>query len=312
MLPVDFIVDAFMYPMDVAGMIYVSELNTSARTITVSADSGPVATGEWTAGDPVVTMYDTSGYARQVGTIVLGDGAWTPLAENPMQFEATATQFVPACAAALNQEGVRGIITDDGKLTTGAILLEGRNGVTVRTYTQDGVAIVRVDVVGCPPAPAVDCDARPDITRILVINEDCPRIIGTAAAGGVINIVGAPGFDAGNLCTPPRLPGADGILPGQATPCDDGTPGTPWPCPPDTSFFVDVEDGQLHIVAPSTLAADNPVSVVNATTPGEIPDLSNLDSLGGLDKIQRRIKHLWDAGIRDRGVLTLKLRRKAE
>jgi hypothetical protein len=310
-LGVDVIIDAMVYLPDVNAAVYVSLLDMCARMVELRTAAGICATGSWEAGAGKVDLYDASGYLRHVGVLVFGNQNLT--AETPMVFESDATTLLPACSIALTQLGVRGFVTDDDKLTTGDITLQGRNGVEITSYYDaEDRAVIRVDVYGCPPPAAEDCDSLPAITHIKLENRDCTMLVASPGAHGVINIVGAPGFVADGLCGAKRVPAADGALPGETDVCAEDSEDEPatFECIEDTDYDVPIFDGRLIVVAPSTLDADNPVKISNTATPGESPGPVGLDGVHDSDIIQRRIKQLWESGIRERGLITLKLKRR--
>jgi hypothetical protein len=308
-LPVGFFVDAILYPMDSTGPWYIGRIDTAAHTVELQSGDTLCALGTWDDGDTLVHMYDTSGFSRHVGTLVFGTDAQYLTAENPMEFVSAATTMVPTCVMAVYQQGVRGFITDDNKLTTGTVRLLGNNGVEVLSYTDaQGRSVLRVDAYGCPPPSNELCDDNPDIEQIMIDNRAGSLLVGSPGTDGVIYITGASGFYADQLCGTKRLP-RSGQLPSENDPCTDSEPPiTPFAPGIASQYLVPISDGRIHLVAPSTLAGDNPVKIVNETTAGETPNTTGLSDMPNLDDIQRRVRQMWDMGIRERGLITIKLR----
>jgi hypothetical protein len=74
-----------------------------------------------------------------------------------------------------------------------------------------------------------------------------------------------------------------------------------------SSFIIPINEGQFTIVAPSTLAVDNPVNITNQTTPGEIPTTKGLDGRT-LEQIERINEQQLGDGVLERGLVTIQLR----
>ena len=303
-LPSDAFVDAFLYPIDLVGFLYVAELDVSTRTIRL-ADSGTGAVcgaGAWQAGDVQVRITDMSGFSRDMGVFVFGPGMddfQSP--DTPMLFAPDGLPLTPTAFMGLNQLGVRGFVTEPTQLSTGSIKLEGANGVVITTYTANSKSIVRIDIFGAAPG-GQDCACTP-IERLLIENVNCPPVIGAHAGDGVLTLAG--GFDAGTLCPPAALPDADGNIGGDA--CAPAPPPPEWPCPPDSTDVVPVVGGRIEIVAPSTLDRDNPVHVDAVSAPAELPVL---DVTAGTSDIQARLAWLLKSGARPGGYVRLGLRRR--
>lgn len=298
-VPADFCLDAFLYPIDLAGWIYVSEINPGTRTLTFR-DSGTGAvcgTAQWTDGSDSADVFDASGFSRRVGVVVFGRGRMQ--AGTAQTFAPDALPLEPACCAPLNQFGVRGIVEDSGALVCGHVKFEGRGGVEVSTYVAGGKSIIRIDVVGRVPPGSPDCNDCPPIRRLVIENEGCPPVVGTHAGDGVLAITGSAGFALANLCAPKALPD-------DVDACDPPPAPEPWPCPPNSYSVVPAVDGRIEIVAPSSLQADNPIRV---ETRPEAPSAS-LAELAGLSlaEMQRRLRQLMRTGATGGGNIVLSLK----
>lgn len=310
-LPVDFLLDAYLYPIDAVGPIYVSQISLATGTMTFYDAGADAVCGQaqWSAGETSAAVVDMSGYEREIGMIVINPAA--AVSGATLDFLAPATTLDPACAVPLLQRGVRGILAGvPANLVTGTVVFEGRNGVRVKTYVNDaGLNIIRIDIIGEEAPAEDDCDSLgPPITSIIAINEPCTPLVATNPSPGVIAIAGAPGFTADGLCPSPRLPGADGALPVEKDSCAPGTPPTPFECPPDSMVAVEVVDGQLHITAPSSLAAGNPVRVQTELLPGETVSLAGRPGRENIDELTERIDRVMRHSSLETGRITIGLR----
>lgn len=302
-LPVDYFIDAFLYPIDLVGAPYLAELSTSGRTLVVrDTETGQIiGTATWAQGDAVAEVVDMSGFARALGMFVLGPAAEFQSSEDPMIFEPAAATLAPSAFMPLNQDGVRGISDDMNNLVTGAIKFEGANGVHVHTYESGGKAIIRIDVYG--ELPDLDCKNCTPIEQIKIENVDCTPIVGSSGGAGTLIISGQFGLDA--LCPPANI--------GEPTkdPCAPEPPAPEWECPEDSYFVVPIVNGRLEIVTPSTLVLDNPVRVISEPNPIAPVDMGDLARIGdNLDDIRRRLDWLVASNAYPGGNVKIALRSK--
>ena len=305
-LPLDFILDAFLYVVDNVEQPYLAALDVNAQELTIAGVTTGVLLGKasWTPTSTTAIVYDLSGYNRQMGVLVFGRGITTLGNFGSVTFTPDATAFVPAAFVNIVQTGVQGLVVA-GQLMAGNITLVGRGGVRI-TSSVSTQSIVRVDAVGMPPSPSEDCDTKPPLKVIRIVNKDCPKITGSKLMDGVIAI-GSHNFGMEDLCRKPQLPAADGTLPTEKDVCLPTPPPVPWTCPADSTVDVPVSDGQLHIVAPSTIFEVNAVEITVDPAESETLDTSTLQDLTpeGVDK---RTQQTLDVGLRPHGKLIIGLK----
>ena len=313
-LPLDFIVDAFVYAIDVTGPIYLQQIDFDAHTLSFADAATNAVCGVATWSGTTIgsaAIYDLSPFQREVGMVIVDPSAISSTA-GVWTFLAVATPLVPTCAVPLLQEGVRGMLAaNDGQLVTGVVKLEGRNGVSVLSYISgDGKRVIRIDIVGTAPPPEDECLAElgPPIQVLRFINAYCTPIVAGKTAEGIVTLVGAPGFTLDTVCPPKRLPSTTGVLPAEKDACDDPpVPPEPFQCPPESTFDVAVEDGQIFITAPDTLAINNVVRVLVDSVPGEVLNAAGFAGLSPED-ISRRLDQASRLGTRNQGRITIALR----
>lgn len=170
LLPVDFIVDACLYPMDVTGPVYVASVDPVQNTIYFAGADGTVfGKAVYEQGQAGADVVELGVYERKLGVIVLGDGVSELFRGGAVRkFTASATPFTPTACVPLVQAGVRGIVLPNGDLVTGNVTFEGRNGVVVTSRSDNG-SYLRFDVIGVPPPLLPDCkDSGPPICTVVV------------------------------------------------------------------------------------------------------------------------------------------------
>lgn len=310
-LPSDAFVDAFLYPIDLVGGVYLSKLELHTRTVEFSdsANERVCGTAQWIEGELPghALIYDTTPYARCIGTIVFGPGLATFAGESPLIFNPTALPLVPTCFVALNQHGVRGMVGDDGQLVTGHVKLEGRGGVYIKTYIgADSKPIVRIDIRGVAPTPTDDCYDCPAIEQLIIENGECTPIVGTPGANGVLLITGFE-FDMTDLCRGKAIPAVDGVISRDYCVDPPGEP-TKWECPAESVYVIPIVDGRLELAAPSTLDADNPVHIETRESVGDTLNLATLDDITNPSEFERRLQQLLRAGIKPGGQIVIGLK----
>ena len=169
-LPLDFLLDAVLYPADLQGVCYLQNIVGPARQLVFgdSVTRKSVGTAQWVPGAVSVVVYDVSGYSRPIGILQLGPGITYLESNQTRTFDPEATPLTPTCFFAVNQQGVQGIILPDGTLMTGDITIEGQDGIVVTTAGQT----LRVDAVGKAAPDQSSCeDLGVPICAIRVIRE---------------------------------------------------------------------------------------------------------------------------------------------
>ena len=316
-LPTGYIRDLFYHPITSIGATYLKTLSPVDNYLELAdvSTGNVVGRASWVQGDTDAPIYETGIYGRQLGIVVFGDTATQALPSLLLEFPAEATTVVSTCAIPLIQAGVRGLLCD-GHVLTGDITIIGKNGVVVTTELIAGNKnVLRIDVTGEPPAPIADCDgsdgtivSSPVITTIHIINEVCAAMIGSGDANGNIFLMGRPGWSAADNCPAQVLPSADGVLPtAQDEGCNPPAPPVPPDCGGATEYVIPVVKGTLQLLAPSTLAADNPFKVSTEDTPGESLDLVPFNDITSVTDLERRRQNMF-ANMGPAGVIVLKVR----
>lgn len=262
-LPVDFVVDASIYPIDVTGPVYVSELDPANSTISFADAGGTVfATAVYGPVPGVVDVIETGAYERKLGVIVTGAGVADVFRGKSVRtFTAAATALAPVACVPVQQAGVRGIILPDGTLMTGAVTITGKDGVWVTSRVSGSMSILRFDVVGVVPKSRPECtDDGPPICRIRVSRSSTsPIMIASYGSNGLSLTLRDMSLDT--LCAAVR----GTYRRNTSDPC--GAPVTP-PAPPGAVSTSDVVfnicaggTNAFFIVAPSGGNYVNPISV---------------------------------------------------
>ena len=208
-LPVDFIVDAALFPLDIAGPVYLKTLDPGAYVLVFAdaATGAPVAMAEWEPGAAVADVVETGPYARSIGTIVLGDGVADVFrGRGERTFLPGATTLCPAACVPVLQAGVRGFLLPSGALVTGDVVFAGENGVTVTSYNDNGRPTIRFDINGVPPPDTVDCDTAavgPPISGIVVEQAEGAAIVVSEFDDGVLALT-YPAKSLTELCAGTR------------------------------------------------------------------------------------------------------------
>jgi hypothetical protein len=252
----DAFIDAVFYPINLAGVLYLSAVNRDAGTMEVSDDSGVRGTGAIGPSDVVQFLDD---YGRPVGTIVTGPGFLDLSAT--VRASAAATTFAAACVFPQNQVGLRGLLLPDGTLVTGDITLAGEDGIRVDTTVEDGNAVIRLMAVGVPSTE--DCINLPPPVKCLKIKQlqdSTLTISQNETAEGVVIGIGAR-LQLSDVCPGKLVPGSDGNLPlshddlcdeDETQPVNPGTfPGFNGDCPAS-------HNGRYFIIPLSDLLSVNP------------------------------------------------------
>jgi len=150
----DIFLDASLYPIGVtSGPLYISNVNVKPRNVEIviadrSRQPRAIASFDPLQAADVLDVVDLFG--RPAGVLVSDTmrlSRFTAWATGDHQFAPTATQFAPSCCIPTPESGVRGMMTEDGALFTGDLVIIGENGVVVRKESND---VIRIDVVGDP------------------------------------------------------------------------------------------------------------------------------------------------------------------
>lgn len=263
-LPIDFLVDAFMYPIDLKGRVYISSIDLGAGRIhfTDTGTRKECGFADFTNASTTAEIYDNETFMRQIGLLVFGDGiAGVFQGYGVRTFTVSGTAFCPTTYIPMTQIGVRAIILPDGTIMTGDVVIEGQNGITVETYTSGTKDVIYIDIVGiavgdqqcdcgdCCPITTIRAERVPG--SLFMISQYDSRTIGISAYN----------FDLGDVCSKQRaqqLPDSDGNLPRHPKAGDDPCGETPLPphppaLGPSVSFDLVVASasGNIGIIAPS-------------------------------------------------------------
>ena len=268
-LPVDFVVDAFVFPVDVLGAVYLKAVDTATGTLYFGADGAttPFGTAVYD-GTATAYIYETGVYGRQIGVVVFGDGIDSIVGGSTVrEFTYAATALCPAAYITVNQIGVRGILLDDGTLMTGDVVIKAGPGVDITSVPDTAGGTLVFDFIGTLPPSADDCgDPNPPIQTLTFEREPCSMFsVGSYGAG--ISLSGY-GITQDDICKPKKelvLPDEDGTLPPKHdSVCVPPLPPTPPDCGDKQTVAVAVAGllgGTLVIAAPSSGPAMNPISV---------------------------------------------------
>ena len=178
-LPLDFIVDACLYPLT-QGLLYVSVVDVPAQRLTLADTvSGAKVADVVYRGGGAVNVFESGGYGRQLGVIVFGNVDGVAQGRGQRTFTAAATVFAPAACTPVQQAGVQGLLLPDGSLMTGDIVIRGEGGVRVRTFAEGPVQVLIFDVVGVPAPDLTECEAgaAPAICTLAVEQEQGSKIV---------------------------------------------------------------------------------------------------------------------------------------
>lgn len=274
-IPTDFLIDAFLYCIDLQGSIYMSSVDLSSGKIyfTDTGTNKVCGYADFSPGDSQAYVYDS--VQRQVGTLVFGDGlSQLFLGSQLRTFASDATMLCPTAFIAMNQTGVRALKLPDGTIMTGTIFIEGQNGVIVTTYTDNGQSILKLDIVGAPLPTEQDCgDTCPNITEIC-FERDPGSVFMISQYDTQTVAISSYSYTQNYICASQKaqsLPDENGNLPNvpaSGINCSDpcfSCPPVPPPDPgPSVSFCLEVVDlnGNLFILAPSSDDSTNPIEII--------------------------------------------------
>ena len=269
-IPTDMIIDVYLYPFDLVGSVYMSEIDITEQVIYFSDSGTNERIGDVsipTVGDTVY-VYEYGKYGRQIGVVVFGDGVGlVSRGAVTRLFDSAVTELVPTAYIPLNQVGVRGFELPDGTLVTGAVQFLGVDGMAVSSET--GALVF--SAVGTPILPD-DCeDDCPRIEEICI--ERTPGSLFSVAQVDTCTFsIAAYDVTLDDICAANKarsLPDAVGNLPLKSKPgegiCDPPVPPPDPPEPgPNQAFCIAVSpcNGNINIVTPSAMGARNPIAVI--------------------------------------------------
>jgi hypothetical protein len=291
-LPTDFLLDAFIYSIDLQAGLYLSEIDLQAQRIYLAEDGTGRICGyaDYTDTSATAYVYDDESLTRQIGVLVFGPGlSQLFLGNQTRTFTYAATQFCPTAYIALNQSGVRGVKIPDGTIFTGDVLIEGTNGIVVSSYVDPYTAVqtLYVDIVGVPAPTPEDCGDTncPNVRTINFERMPGSMFMISQYDGNIVGIT-AYGFTQTELCDAQKaknLPDKDGNLPDKPKtgddPCgDEPTPPTPPTPGAHVSFALSLSalHGNVMITTPSSPGVVNPVVLVEMAAQGK-QDLATLN-----------------------------------
>jgi len=306
-LPVDFLLDAFLYPMDLEGELYISSIDLTEQIIYLSDTVGNDVKGYavYATGDTSASVIEYEAYDRQIGVLVFGDGANAIFqGELIRTFSAAATLFAPTAYTALNQVGVRGFLLPDGTLITGEVEFEGANGIAITTTdTSSGSpsGVLRIDVIGVAPVvPDDDCTdegCTTDITEVCIERVAGSEFDATKIDDYTIALTTRT-LTLDDICAASqrlRMPeinadGESGTLPPvEPDPCDTSVPVVPAVVvdTDDYTFCVAVKNSLLFLTTPSTPDYVNPIYIRALTQMGaaDVPRYRQSSLAGSSDDL---------------------------
>lgn len=161
------LIDATLYPINATLPLRLSQIDVTPNKITVyvaDATDNVVLSGYFATNSIPDSIKLVDSYGRNGGLLVSEAIRWatlTGLTRGSHTFAQEATEFVLSVCAPMPEGGVTGILTDDGDLLTGDVVLLADGGI-VFTHTEETVAAVnpygsattfqqlRIDVVGDP------------------------------------------------------------------------------------------------------------------------------------------------------------------
>ena len=271
-LPTDFIIDLFMYPIDLVNGLYIYKIVRGEEKLYFADTVTKKIHGVATIGtDDTAYVYEPDGLERQVGIVTFGDGKVAGLQGNTERiFEVAATELTPTAYIPLNQPGVRAVRLDaEGTVVTGPVKFEGRDGVRVTSYYgPNNEPILEFSIIGIPPVPPEECFGCNFIREICVHREPGSTFMLSEYATGVLAL-DAANFSLDDVCTAQRdvrLPDEDGNLPPRGDDVCDDPPVPPDPPGPgdEVDFCWDVRSfagSSLYIITPSTEGDWNPIHI---------------------------------------------------
>ncbi len=267
-LPVDFIIDAFLYPIDLENGLFLAGIDRAeSKLYFADTVTGKVHGTAIVGSADTAYVYEPDGLERQIGVVTFGDGRTLGLHGGVNRiFTVAATELVPTAYIPLNQEGVRAVKLTDGTVVTGPVRFRGTEGVQVLSYHDEmGTPILEFNIIGMPPPYDDECGGCPRIAEICIVRTPGSAFVVSQYATGTLAI-DVNGFDLNGICDEQklqRLPDEEGNMPPSGDdPCED--PIDPEPIPPGehVEFCFDVNtmpNSTLSIITPSSGGGRNPL-----------------------------------------------------
>lgn len=267
-LPLDFLLDAYLYPIDLDGDVYLGRIATGDNKIYFYDDITNEAFGYAVLTNVASTQYvrDIS-YDRIIGVVVYGDGVQQILyGATDRLFNAVATQLCAAAFVSMNQPGVRGFKVND-KIFSGFVTFEGENGMRVYSDSSN----LYFDAIGIPATDEEDkCSDElcPPIRTLRFEQVASSPFCISNYGDGTLAIQAA--YSLTDICDGQRklqLPDENGYLPLNCKPGDNPCEGPPipptppTPCPATSVEYKAVDCNAINIITPSATGYLNPVSV---------------------------------------------------
>ena len=313
-LPTNFIIDAFLYPIDLENALYLSSIDTGKSKLYFSDTvTGKIHGVAVLGADETAYVYEPDGMERQIGIVTFGSGKMSGLQGQELRvFTPAATELVPTAYIALNQEGVRAIKIPDGTTVTGPVKFRGTDGVNVKSYYGEGADagkhILEFEILGLLPPLPEDCGDCGFIREICIDRQPGSMFTVSEFDYGTLAISAHELF-LDDICEAQRclrLPSEEGNL----SPCGDDAcedplpPEVPTPPGPEITICYDVTTlgGNFFIVTPSLVGEWNPVHLTPMYdigfqgSPRLRPPLQPVDSYKDLDGLVEQFRDPPDLG----------------
>ena len=166
-IPAGVFVDAALYPVNPTGTMYLSSISESG-VFSISDSAGVIMHGS--ASGSLVELYDTTEFARHVGTLVASsEDALSELAGRGVlrSYSVSETAFAASCVFPVVIDGVTAMSVGDSGLVSGSLEFANSPTDEVRVSSgmrDDGRRTLRFDVI-----PKIDIPAEPSIRRIICV-----------------------------------------------------------------------------------------------------------------------------------------------
>jgi hypothetical protein len=157
--------DANLYPIGGTAGLYLSKVIVTHATVTIyvgNEGTSELCSTTFSILSPPVTLILRDVYDRPAGVLISAEyrlGVFQALGVGTHIFERSSTEFAATVCVPVPEQGVRGILLDDGTFLTGDVWLVGDDGVVLRKQliTQNNICgggipctVIRVDIVGDP------------------------------------------------------------------------------------------------------------------------------------------------------------------
>lgn len=202
-------VDASIYPIGGDIEMFLSSIVVDSDSVTIyigTINNQQLCFGVFDPLNPPMAVRLEDSYGRAAGVLVVEGVRLAEFQSWPVgtyTFDETDTPFAASVCVPTPEIGLRGFITEAGDLFTGDVWLVGEYGVVLSedtTEAQDGIRVVRIDVVGDPLFKQVLCegtaqtqfgpiDLFPGTSYLKTINGIAPDAYGDwkITAGGHVN-----------------------------------------------------------------------------------------------------------------------------